>query len=778
MQSSTAARLDWPAVGLLAVLLVTAAYRLSLTNWVPDLALVINAALLGCALGLALGASRFSKRTAWLLSVGYAVVIIPWQLMLVIKQESEPLLQLTSMAGRLASALAQLIERQPVQDPLFFLALMLVTFWAVSVSSAFAFVRQRSTLAAVLPSAFSIILIQYYDSYPPGRLAAVGFFMFVLLLFVARVYLLEQYETWREQRIFTSPEASFDLTNAAIVTAAIIILAAWVLPAQISSVEAARDAWQRFTTPFDGIRERINDALASLRSSGGGGIAPQFGSTLNLGRSVSNSPDLLFTAATPNLTVARYYWRGRAYDTYADGAWRNSQEYFRAFDGRNNTELVIPNAEKRSPGRFVFTMQQDRATLVAPAEPRWFSRSAQLTYAPADKTGIDLLTATPTEVIRRGETYEVQAGVINPTIADLRAAGSDYPDWVRARYLQLPENFSPRIAALALQITAAWDAPYDKAFFITDYLRNNITYAETVETPPPATDPLEWFLFETKSGFCNYYATSAVLMLRAAGVPARLAVGYAQGDRLQTNLFAVRARHYHAWPEVYFPNIGWVEFEPTSSQPPLPRPPGDVSRNPGAGPQSSPPQPDTDLPETDLADIDKPAKFEQDPAAAAAARAQAWRQGITLGLFALAAGAAVGFYLLQLSRRQPLLVRIPLAIRSVCERNNITPPGWVNTWLNWTAMTPIERAFQSINRALRWLGNPPPPAATPAERAAALLNLLPEAAPEIRALAAEHETSLFTPNPGNPKRAWHLQWRIYWLALMRKINPPEEKPNP
>ena len=137
--------------------------------------------------------------------------------------------------------------------------------------------------------------------------------------------------------------------------------------------------------------------------------------------------------------------------------------------------------------------------------------------------------------------------------------------------MQLPKTFSPKIKQLAQDITADAETPYDKASAITEYLRQNIEYAATVPNPPRNTDRLEWFLFDVKKGFCVYYASSEVTMLRALGIPARMAVGFAQGDKDGDN-YTVRRLHAHAWPEVYFPGIGWVEFEPTASQPALNRP--------------------------------------------------------------------------------------------------------------------------------------------------------------------------------------------------------------
>ena len=86
-----------------------------------------------------------------------------------------------------------------------------------------------------------------------------------------------------------------------------------------------------------------------------------------------------------------------------------------------------------------------------------------------------------------------------------------------------------------------------------------------------------WVLFHTKKGFCNYYASDEVLLLRSIGIPARMAVGFAEGEGSNDSTargesFIVRNHDAHAWPEVYFPNIGWVEFEPTVNQNPIVRP--------------------------------------------------------------------------------------------------------------------------------------------------------------------------------------------------------------
>ena len=132
--------------------------------------------------------------------------------------------------------------------------------------------------------------------------------------------------------------------------------------------------------------------------------------------------------------------------------------------------------------------------------------------------------------------------------------------------ISLPwRNGSPR----APRRLMTWPLPLRNTCAAILHIRN------TVEAPPAGQDPLDWFLFHSKKGFCNYYATAEVLLLRSAGIPARMVVGFAQGEFDPPNHYVVRQRDSHAWPEVYFPGIGWVEFEPTSNQAPLELPLGE-----------------------------------------------------------------------------------------------------------------------------------------------------------------------------------------------------------
>jgi hypothetical protein len=149
----------------------------------------------------------------------------------------------------------------------------------------------------------------------------------------------------------------------------------------------------------------------------------------------------------------------------------------------------------------------------------------------------------------------------------LRAAGSDYPPDVARLYLALPD-LPARVRALAQEVATGAATPYDQALALEAYLRQ-FPYDLTIAEPPAGRDVVDYFLFDGRAGYCDYYASAMVVMARSLGIPARLAIGYATGDYdPNSRAFVVREENAHSWPELYFPGAGWVRFEPTAAQAP------------------------------------------------------------------------------------------------------------------------------------------------------------------------------------------------------------------
>src|SRR5919108_728564 len=147
----------------------------------------------------------------------------------------------------------------------------------------------------------------------------------------------------------------------------------------------------------------------------------------------------------------------------------------------------------------------------------------------------------------------------------LRATGTDYFHDITSTYLQLPPELDRRIPELAREITKNSKTPFDKALRIEAYLRTRFDYTLNL-SGKPGKDPLAHFLFETRAGHCEYFASAMAIMLRTLGIPSREVNGFLPGEYNDLGGdYIVRASDAHSWVEVYFPGNGWQVFDPTPS---------------------------------------------------------------------------------------------------------------------------------------------------------------------------------------------------------------------
>jgi hypothetical protein len=158
--------------------------------------------------------------------------------------------------------------------------------------------------------------------------------------------------------------------------------------------------------------------------------------------------------------------------------------------------------------------------------------------------------------------YEGVSSLPNIPPSALRTASTSYPDEIRESYLQVPP-LDPRIKDLAEQASARATNPYDKAKSIELYLKTHYAYTLDLRGDP-GNDPLAHFLFVRRAGHCEYFASAMAIMLREIGIPARYATGFLPGEYNDIGGdYIIRESDAHAWVEAYFPNYGWITFDPT-----------------------------------------------------------------------------------------------------------------------------------------------------------------------------------------------------------------------
>ena len=169
--------------------------------------------------------------------------------------------------------------------------------------------------------------------------------------------------------------------------------------------------------------------------------------------------------------------------------------------------------------------------------------------------------------VAEGDAYAVSGLTSTAGPGQLRAAGDEYPSWVTDRYLTLPETITDRTRELARQLAAGQSNAFDTAVAVEEYVRSTITYNEDIQAPPDNQDVVDYVLFESQEGYCEYYASAMAVLLRAEGIPSRVVGGYFpapydpnEGGHLY------REKNAHLWVEAFFPGYGWIPFEPTANR--------------------------------------------------------------------------------------------------------------------------------------------------------------------------------------------------------------------
>jgi protein-glutamine gamma-glutamyltransferase len=295
-----------------------------------------------------------------------------------------------------------------------------------------------------------------------------------------------------------------------------------------------------------------------------------FSETVNLGdiRQILQSPMVVMRVmpeGSPR-SFAGIKWRGVTLNFFDGKKWFND----------NTARTAIPD---ESPQHFVLARPEGwKLHRYTPLRYRVLRAglSADVLFAAAEPwevSGLRLLNTDVTGSLHNPANfsspfaYDVLSDAGVPSPDKLRASSLDYPRDIRLHYLLLPHTMDPRIVDLARSITASATSNYDRAAAIQTYLRDNFQYTLDPPSIEPA-DPVGSFLFRSKSGYCEYFASAMAVMLRALNVPTRLVNGFQTGsyNRIGKD-FVVRARDAHSWVEVYFTGYGWVTFDPTPADP-------------------------------------------------------------------------------------------------------------------------------------------------------------------------------------------------------------------
>jgi transglutaminase-like putative cysteine protease len=391
------------------------------------------------------------------------------------------------------------------------------------------------------------------------------------------LYVYTQEQSWTTHQARYDRDISLTFLRDGGVFVLAVLAAVWIVPL-LSSSSALSDLWARFEGPWRTVGDEWNRLFSGVLGYNRGYENVPFGEHLALGGPIDLGDDIVMWVETQG----GRYWRGATYDSYDGTSWANT----------DSLSVVVP-ANRDLPADALYEMRQIVEQTMVPSrsgvsqvfyagQPVSVDVPVEVTYDFVDGTGGEgrdpwsapaSVSLIKTRIaVNVSRPYGVFSSMSIADVESLRQAGSAYPEWVTRRYLQLPSSVTGRVKILGQEIVSTHENSYDRAVAIQDYLRRTIQYREDIQAPPQDRDAIDYLLFESREGYCNYYASAMVVLARAVGIPARLAVGYAGGEPdEQAGPWAVRERDTHAWVEVYFPRYGWVEFEPTASEPPIVR---------------------------------------------------------------------------------------------------------------------------------------------------------------------------------------------------------------
>lgn len=572
--------LGWTVFFLLTVMLLTVGWSIDGAKWADGLWTLAPVALGGVIIGAVLGTTRriptlLSHLMAIVLGVAWVGFCVAWVSSL-IPWDYTWGETIREMADRLLKWLEIIRNGGISSDNLIFVLHMGLLMWLVAYLSAWSLYRLHNVWVGILLSGVAIIMNLYYAAPDIGPYLLL--YVLPALLLAVRFHIYEQEAEWHATRVGFNPDIGWDILRDGAIFALVTVTFAWMTPTITAAPEIYNEVTTRFEEPLNNWQSNFNRMFSSLNYRPRPGPA-YFSNTLALTGAVSLGDQPVFDVKVEGGLGARYF-RSVTYDQYTGRGWVNSNTSITSIDpGDRRLSTVTWNA--RTVVTQTVTMIQPGGSVVhAVAQPLALGLGARAQYGPTELVEIpnerpvmplDVSLINANRVWRPGDTFSVTSAQSIASTRQLREASVDYPKWVRDKYLQLPDTASGRVLDLAKQITASYATPFEKATAIEAYLRK-IPYNESIPTPPPGRDLVDWFIFEAKEGYCDYYASAFNVMARSVGIPTRLAAGYARGEYMP-ELGVTRIHEYnaHSWPEVFFPDYGWIEFEPTAADPQVQR---------------------------------------------------------------------------------------------------------------------------------------------------------------------------------------------------------------
>jgi transglutaminase-like putative cysteine protease len=574
----TAPAQGWPTLALVAALCLAVAWSLD------DAALVIGrgawtdflpwVSLLGVAAGFIGARVGWSRWVAHLIGATFAALLVPIIAGGLLDPAAGPAGRFEATARATVNAFFDFALRglPLTRETGHYLLVLGALCWANGQFAASAVFRHGRPLGPII--VLGTVLVANISATTHDHIWLLVLFSIAAMLLLTRLHALDERATWIRRRIGDPSTVGSLYIRGGTVFIMIAVFAALTLTVTARSAPLAGmwDDARPMLVDISQWLQRIVPAAPDSRTLG----VPAFGQQVTIGGvwSTSDAPALEIRR-TPG-DDRKVYWRATAYDTFTMRGWSAS----------STTRVPRPPNDPLLAGTLDAPPASALRT-VAPYDVIPQSKLFRVAFSPIDPVTIDRDTTVALSgadgsfhsiEVEPGARYRVTAGV--PTLVDkeggltenrLRAAGTEYPPGIRARYLGVPKD---ALGPAALELLADLEArvkaddadnPYDFAMaIVNEFHSGRYTYATNVLGVCDNEASLVECFIAHKTGYCEHYASSAAMLLRQHGIPARMVEGFLPGQlEVATGIEKIKTSAAHAWVEVYFPGYGWHIFDPT-----------------------------------------------------------------------------------------------------------------------------------------------------------------------------------------------------------------------
>ncbi|MBJ7603696.1 MAG: transglutaminase domain-containing protein [Candidatus Dormibacteraeota bacterium] len=580
----------WVTACLVLLLTLALANSTVTANWVPDSSSLTLVALgAGLLFGLAALIRPLPAGVALLVGLLAAPLVAVWAShgALVHAHPSDP----GDLLGLARAWWPRVLSGDAALDNVSYLYLLNLGFWLIGGWLAWCSLRWRQPLLGVAPGA--VVFAGNLLNFPDQQNGYVLSFLILTLSLLLWSTYQRSLESAGRRQVRLSGDARWDFWESGVLVLVGLVLLGLFLP-PLSTTDRTIDLQNSAFRGWADLQERLNHPVP-LGAGAATGNSIGFTSDVRMGGPIQRTSGVVFTYKFDNANGGPAYFRGLNLSRTGRGPtgpeWKYNEivqpsvpiakdtaiSYAESYQEQAQAGVRIQMLKPPGAAQDVifYTGQLQKLDRAAVAH------SSRGYGQPIPSRGLYTLDRLSGLDGQGGSgSYHVNTTYSTAGEDQLRAAGTDYPAWLEP-YRAFSNAYQPsqaatlptqgyrrpevlqRIAQLAQQVTAGKTNPYDQAQAIEAYLRSTYTYTLSPPSPGP-DDPLDYFLFTGKQGYCEYFASAMGDMLRSLGLPTRLVNGYGPGTYDEKlDRFVVKESDAHTWVEVYFPSYGWIPFEPT-----------------------------------------------------------------------------------------------------------------------------------------------------------------------------------------------------------------------